>query len=240
MAQRSPTLAAIEAEVADSTDDMVHWFEVLSRYEPLRSWADQLDEEERRLIVCKFRLFRAFEKHIMAEFRLEDIAGYLIPANGDIRSRVCLAALRALLAAAVRKGRRKGDFESLERPTYRVDSACYELRPRAMKQDEVDDVEMAFRKVFTIVDGRKAEVRDIEQALRWLFELRGHQVLVEDPPPLDKPKTPPARPGSDTVSIVCPNPSCRTRLRVLAKYAGRRVKCPKCGRVFNIPEAAAG
>jgi len=90
MAQRSPTLAAIEAEVADSTDDVVRWFEVLSRYEPLRSWADQLDEEERRLIVYKFRLFRAFEKHIMAEFRLEDIAGYLIPANGDIRSRVCL------------------------------------------------------------------------------------------------------------------------------------------------------
>jgi HAMP domain-containing protein len=234
MAARSPTLAAIEAEAAQGPDELDAWFEVLAQYEPIRSRAEALTDEEKRLVVLKFRLLRTFEKHIMAEFRLADIAGYLIPPDGYIRSRVCLAALKALMRQAVRRGRRKGDFESLERPTHRVDSTCYELRPPAMRQDEVDEVEMAFRKLFTLVDGRTAEVQEIEQALRDLYELRAHDVLVEDPPPPPERLTRRAR-EQTVVSAPCPNPDCAARLRVPAKYAGRRARCPKCGQPFTVP-----
>ena len=240
MALRSPTLAAIEAEASKGADDESQWFEILCRYEPVHSRAERLSEQDKRFLVHKFRLFRAFEKHILAEFRLDDIAGYLIPTSGDVRSRVCLAALKALIAQAVRRGRRKADFEALERPTHRVDSTCYELRPAAMKRDEVDDVEMAFRKVFTLVDGRKADVQDIERALRSLYELRHNGVLVANPPPPEpRPQPAPRAAGGDTLAVVCPNPDCRARLRVPVRHAGKRGRCPRCGRVFDIPAASA-
>jgi hypothetical protein len=241
MATRSPTLAALEDEALKRPgDDDLGWFEVLRRYEPVHSRAERLSEEDQRLLVRKFRLFAYFAKHMFAEFRLDDIAGFLIPPNGDIRSRVCLPMLKALMAQAVRKGRRKADFESIERPTHRVDSTCWELRPKAMKDDDVDDIEMALRKAFTIVDGRTAEVQDIEQALRDLYELRQHGVLLVNPPPEASPRPAPRPRTADTIALVCPNPQCRARLRVPAKYAGRRAKCPKCGCVLTLPQAGAG
>ena len=136
MALRSPTLAAIEAEVSNGQGGDGDWFDVLSRYEPVRAWAGQLSEEDRRVVVGKFRLFRAFEKHLRAEFRLDNIASYLLTADGDVRASGTLPLLKALMAQAVRKGRRKADFEAVDRPTHRVDSACYELRPEGMKDDE--------------------------------------------------------------------------------------------------------
>jgi len=237
MAIRSPTLAAIEAEVSKGPGDERHWFDVLSRYEPVRAWAGQLSELDRRLVVCKFRLFRAFEKHLRAEFRLDDIAGYLLTADGDVRSRVSLPVLKELLAQAVRKGRRKVDFEAVDRPTHRVDSACYELRPKGTKDDEPDHIEMAFRKLFTMVDGSADDVRDVAQALRDLYELRSQGLLVEAAPPPPTPPPAPSPEASDTFAVACPNPECGARLRIPAKHAGRRGRCPRCNHVFDLPPA---
>jgi len=236
MATRSPTLAAVEAEVPSSGADDPDWFDVLSRYEPVRAHADRLSEQDKRIVAAKFWVLRAFEKHIQAEFRLEDIAGYLITPDGDVRSRMSLPTLKALLRLAVRQGRLKGAFETLDRPTHRVDSACYELRPKAMKDDEVDDVEMALRKLFTIVDGRTAEVQDIERALVKLYELRSQGLLVEGAPPSEPPA--PARPAPKepaTFPVACPNPACGARLRVPVAHAGKRGRCPRCGNVFDLP-----
>lgn len=226
----NPPLALIERLAAAGPDDDLYAFQILNRFEPIRPRSKRLTDDEKRFVLYKFRLFRIFEHYILAEFFLDDIAGYLIPSDGNIRSRVCLVALKALLAEAVRRGRRKPEFIALERSTHRVDSQCWEIRPAEMKGDEVDEAEMAFRKLFTIRDGNKADVQEIEQAIKYLYILRQNQVLVEKPPPY---KPPPPR--ERTLVVTCLNPDCLSRLRVPARFAGRRGKCPKCGEMFEIP-----
>jgi HEAT repeat protein len=43
---------------------------------------------------------------------------------------------------------------------------------------------------------------------------------------------------SSTFEVTCPNPECGIKLRVPAKFAGRKGKCQKCGCRFEIPEQA--
>lgn len=243
MALRSPSLAAIEAEVSKGQGSDDDWFDVLSRYEPVRAWAGQLSEQDRLVVVRKFRLFRAFEKLLYAEFRLENIAAYLLTADGDVRGKASLPLLKALMAQATRKGRRTADFESVDRPTHRVDSTCYELRLEGTKDDEVDRTEMAFRRLFAMVDGTAADVRDVEQALTDLYALRSEGLLVENaapqptPQPEPQPAPQPAPEAEGAFAVVCPNPECGARLRIPAKHAGRRGRCPRCGHVFDLPQA---
>lgn len=43
--------------------------------------------------------------------------------------------------------------------------------------------------------------------------------------------------GTSSISVVCT--SCEKKLRADAKLAGKRIKCPKCGQVINVPGQAA-
>ena len=42
-----------------------------------------------------------------------------------------------------------------------------------------------------------------------------------------------------SMRLRCPNPECRTVLRISAGLSGRRVKCSCCGRTFKAPDLAA-
>ncbi len=40
------------------------------------------------------------------------------------------------------------------------------------------------------------------------------------------------------VTVMCPNLSCRSLLRVPEKVRGRKVRCGECGTVFTVPAKA--
>ena len=75
--------------------------------------------------------------------------------------------------------------------------------------------------------------RQIEALQRELDALRTEmeQAKKLPPPPAPSPE------ASDTFAVTCPNPDCGAQLRVPAKHAGRRGRCPRCGRVFDLPPA---
>jgi HEAT repeat protein len=56
--------------------------------------------------------------------------------------------------------------------------------------------------------------------------------------PEGPPKLGPA--DRDTLTLDCPNPSCRRQLRVSAKHAGKRGRCPNCGQIIRIPAVGHG
>jgi predicted Zn finger-like uncharacterized protein len=39
-----------------------------------------------------------------------------------------------------------------------------------------------------------------------------------------------------SVTIMCPNLSCRSMLRVPEAVRGKRIRCGECGTVFTVPE----
>ncbi len=41
-----------------------------------------------------------------------------------------------------------------------------------------------------------------------------------------------------TVTIMCPNLTCRSLLRVPESVRGKKVRCGRCGTVFAVPEKA--
>ena len=59
------------------------------------------------------------------------------------------------------------------------------------------------------------------------------------PPPQPKPMPPPVPaptaqpPGDDKVIVTCPNPMCKSPLRVAASSRGTNLRCPKCKQVFK-------